>query len=120
MRRLELHKTNVVNEKIDVVCDDRDPENGNASHVYYVDCDGSENGSTITFQHGPVKENGINGLTNEVLLAIVADRLDGFQSSRFACAENERARMHVLGALDALKSRTANRVARGVEGTQVV
>jgi len=40
---------------------------------------------TILFQNGPIGEVGVNGVTNEALLAIVADRLRGFQGGPTAC-----------------------------------
>ncbi len=42
----------------------------------------------INFQEGPIKEVGINGLTNEDLIVMVIERLEGFQNSEFACADN--------------------------------
>lgn len=72
----------------------------------------------IAFQNGPILENGLNGITNEALLAIVLDRLDCFQQGPFACDENGIALEHVYLALLALKLRTARRIARGVEGKE--
>lgn len=66
----------------------------------------------IYFQNGPIKEVGTNGLTHEVLLAIVIDRLQGFQRGQYACAENQTALDAVLAAQESLLNRT-----RGVEGT---
>lgn len=71
----------------------------------------------LTFQHGPIKECGLNGLTNEDLLIIVADRLRSFQESRFACAENADALGSVEDALASLEARTVRRMQEGVEGT---
>ncbi len=56
-----------------------------------------------------------NGVTNEVLLAIVIDRLEGFQAGPFACDENARALNFCEFALDELHRRTRDRSARGVE-----
>ena len=74
----------------------------------------------ITFQKGP-PQNGasINGVTNETLLAIVLDCLDGFQSGPFACAQNAEAQEHLRKAIAALQGRTQERVDRGVEGQTV-
>ena len=55
------------------------------------------------------------GITNEALLAVVIDRLDGFQAGPFNCAENEEARNAAKNALDALHRRTLARIERGVE-----
>jgi len=72
-------------------------------------------GLNMKFQDGPLAE-GINGLTNEVLLAILEDRLVGFQSGPFACEANAFALAHVREALEILHARTAERSGRGVEG----
>jgi hypothetical protein len=71
----------------------------------------------IRFQNGPIKENGVNGCQNEDLLAIVIDRLEGFQSGELACEENQCALEHIRSALKCLNARTKDRQARGVEGT---
>lgn len=55
------------------------------------------------------------GVTNEALLAVVIDRLEGFQSGPFACDENQTALDHARDSLAALHSRTRERFARGVE-----
>ncbi len=76
-------------------------------------------GLNMKFQDGPIT-NGVNGLTNEVLLAILEDRLVGFQTGPFAHKMNETALIHIRSAMDALRSRTDERDERGVEGTHTV
>jgi hypothetical protein len=71
----------------------------------------------ISFQNGPIAEAGVNGLTQEALLAIVADRLRSFQAGPYACPENGDALAAVEEAMACLHSRTKARMARGVEGT---
>ena len=66
----------------------------------------------------PEGRDDINGLTNEVLLAIMIDRLNHFQLTPFACTENETAIEHMKKALDALKERTRRRAWQGVLNTQ--
>ena len=73
----------------------------------------------LEFQNGNPAEK-INGISNEALLAIVADRLEGFQSGPFVCLDNEAALEHVKCALKALSYRTQERIERGVEGTLTV
>ena len=107
---------------IRVTADERDAVNGNASHNYR--CGWPETGGVIhyvyiPFQNGPVKENAINGITNEILLAMIIDRLEGFQTSPFACDENTEALASLNHALNVLQLRTRKRVARGVEGTHI-
>lgn len=60
--------------------------------------------------------DGVNGVTHEVLLAIVAHRLSSFQRGPFANVENREALSHVESALELLRLRTAERDARGVLG----
>lgn len=71
----------------------------------------------ILFQNGPIKEAGVNGITQEALLTVVIDRLRSFQSGPFACDANQTALEHCSDALYALQSRTRERIKRGVEGT---
>lgn len=79
----------------------------------------------LNFQNGPVTKGlegrleGVNGITNEVLLAIVEYRLQGFQSGEFSCRENAIALTHIQDALMWLQKRTRDRLERGVEGQQV-
>lgn len=120
MREITDHKTNPCNEAIRVTADDLNPENGNASHVYYVDYRnrfGNIDEQVVRFQDGPLKESGVNGTTQEVLLAILIDRLRCFQTSKYANDYNARALAACTEALNALKARTSDREARGVEGT---
>jgi hypothetical protein len=69
----------------------------------------------VEFQFGPVKVYGVNGATSEAYLAILIHRLQHL-NSLFPCAENQRALNHMQLALEALESRTKDRLARGVEG----
>jgi len=73
--------------------------------------------STVLFQNGPISEFGVNGVTQEALLAIVIDRLRSFQSGPFSCRENAIALTHIEEALMWLQRRTIARIKRGVEGT---
>jgi hypothetical protein len=105
-----------------------EPGAGGANHWYMVtgydaktnpSADESINltRSSILFQNGPIKESGVNGLTQEALLAIVIDRLQSFQRGPFKSKFNEDALYHAKMALNTLKSRTEERIARNVEGT---
>lgn len=71
----------------------------------------------INFQNGPIKDVGVNGVTQEALLAIVIDRLRSFQAGPYACDDNQWALEHLEAALGFLQKRTRARIARGVEGT---
>ena len=71
----------------------------------------------ILFQNGPIAEAGVNGITQEVLLAILMDRLRSFQSGPYACRENALALTKLEEAQHWLQARTIGRMKRGVEGT---
>lgn len=130
MRKITDHIANPVNDKLEILVLDP-PGPGGANHVYAISgmdltrntaaLQASENypddSAVIMFQCGPINEHGVNGTTQEVLIAIVIDRLRSFQAGPFACPENADALAHATEALEALKSRTKARMARGVEGT---
>ena len=73
--------------------------------------------SEICFQHGPIKESGVNGCHNEDLITILIDRLEHFQDGDFNCFENQAALEALRLALVCLHERTREREVRGVEGT---
>jgi hypothetical protein len=134
LRTLDEHKVNPANDQLQVLVVD-EPGAGGASHLYRIDGFSSETNVSspyeglygepathahILFQNGPIAETGVNGLTHEVLLAILVDRLRSFQAGPYACVENHNALDHVEHALFHLRQRTLKRVARGVEGTHTV
>jgi hypothetical protein len=71
----------------------------------------------VFFQDGPTDNGNFNGFTNESYLAILINRLRGFQGGKFACEESARALFHLTQGLQCLKLRTLEREERGVEGT---
>lgn len=99
-----------------------EPGAGGANHKYAI-CwpspveGGPDDACYVNFQNGPIKEFGVNGVTQEALLAIVIDRLISFQAGPFACYDNEVALSNCQFALERLQQRTKARIARGVEGT---
>lgn len=119
MRTITDHIVNPANDRIAINVVD-EPGAGGANHEYDVVVDNGTTGFTvrISFQNGPIAENGVNGLTQEVLLAIVADRLRSFQAGKFSCRENALALTKIEEAQHWLQSRTRSRMQRGVEGTQ--
>lgn len=116
MRTINEHKVNSANDRIEITVVD-EPGQGGANHEYMVHLPDERGGFRISFQNGPINENGVNGLTQEVLLAIVADRLRSFQSGPYACRENALALTKIEEAQHWLHSRTLARMQRGVEGT---
>ena len=93
------------------------PGAGGAYHEYEIRKPDSAICCRVSFQNGPIKEAGVNGVTQEALLAIVIDRLRAFQAGPFACDTNAAALTHCQLALQELQMRTRERMARGVEGT---
>jgi hypothetical protein len=58
-----------------------------------------------------------NGCFVETVIAAAIDRIEYYQRGKFACANNEMVLMRLHDALAILGLRTADREARGVEGT---
>lgn len=132
MREIETHKVNPCNDVLKIEVADA-PGSGGANHRYLISGFSekanpssrnyqlpqvdSRSSVEILFQNGPIAEAGVNGLTQEVLLAIVEDRLQAFQNGPFATEENSRALAAVKEAQHWLQFRTLKRMARGVEGT---
>jgi hypothetical protein len=115
MREIATHKINPVNDKLVVEALDG-PGPGGASHLYRITLP-SAYFADLIFQNGPIAEAGINGITHEALLAILIDRLEGFQGGPFKSQTNGDALYHLREALKFLHSRTKERMSRGVEGT---
>lgn len=118
MRELTDHIVSgdqAVQLKIEVI---DEPGQGGANHAYVISGTTNPDFDTdIFFQNGPIKEFGVNGITQEALLAIVIDRLRSFQAGPFSCRENAIALTHCEDALMWLQRRTVARIKRGVEGT---
>lgn len=129
MRTIDHHKVNGCNELLAISVRD-EPGHGGACHHYQIVQDGTKaiGGGpaapgfcyAIVFQNGPINEVGVNGITHEALLAILQDRLEGFQSGPFACNDNQEALEAVKKAQSVLQRRTKERLARGVEGTHKI
>ncbi len=113
-----------LNDIIAITCDERDPENGGASHAYrggipiksgafidYHDC------LRLDFQHGPRDDpNSTPGLTDAAVLAVLIDRYEGFQSGPLACPENEGVLKCLRFALLHMLDRADDRHEQGVLG----
>lgn len=122
VREIYSHKVGGLNEVLRVIAfDDRGP--GNANHDYRIEpttCGGNAIGTRIEFQKGPLQETIYpNGISNEALLAVLIDRLEGFQSGPYSCRENAIALTHLQDAMHWLQHRTRERLARGVEGKSI-
>lgn len=133
MRELTGHKVNPANDVLTVAVIDQ-PGSGGACHRYeisgfdpktnpssdHTDAEDLFTSKTILFQNGPINEVGVNGVTHEVLLAILIDRMEGFQAGPYASHDNQEALDAMRVAQTALQRRTLARMARGVEGTHTV
>ena len=125
MRTLNEHKVNPGNDRLTVTVVD-EPGHGGANHRYEIG--GIDDGRLycLDFQNGPISSTiadgitGVNGITHEVLLAIVADRLRSFQKGPYACKANACALTHIEEAQHWLQQRTLERMRRGVEGTHEI
>jgi hypothetical protein len=116
-----MRKLTIGSEKYTQVfaCDEKE---FNANHHYSVST--TKEPSTIVgevkFQKGAIKENGVNGVMNEDLIAMVIDRLESFQQSDYKCRENALAITKLEEALLWLRKRTLDREARNIEGTSAI
>ena len=81
-------------------------------------------GLTISWQNGPLgrgeNRRPPNGAFVETVTLATIKRLEFYQASKFACAENAEALVHLNLALHILENRTKNREARQVEGTHAL
>lgn len=122
VREIRDHKVNEVNDGLDIFATD-EPGHGGANHAYqctWTRKDGTPGAAGVIFQNGTLRDEGVNGVTHEALLAIVADRLRAFQAGQFACRENALALTKIEEAMHWLHARTRARVNRGVEGQHKV
>lgn len=124
MREITTHQTNDCNKRIKIHVRESESEGRFGYLVEVIDKDVNLIYACVDFEfhRGDITEVGVIGLTNEVLYAILIDRLEGHQTQhdgKFACEENAEALAHTRLALQELEKRTRKRVARGVEGKQV-
>lgn len=109
----------LTNKYTEVFHEPKEEMNYNAPHEFVVveTKDHSNVLAHLRFQEGPIKEHGVNGVTNEDLIAMVITRLDHFNQTDFRCRENSMAITKLEEALLWLRKRTVGRENRGVEGT---
>ena len=124
-RQLFDHKNNKFNrECVDVFTVDDGAVDG-ANHHYRIEVYDRYNGKAeagikgfcdVRFQNGGLKEVGANGITDQALLAIVLDRLRGFNEGQFRCRENSIMITKLEEALMWGAKRADDRSRRNVEG----
>lgn len=114
-RHVTLHQVDACNRALTVIGYPRGEPAWDCSDYRVFGIDGGEaddpqdHGYPLTFQRGPVFEFGRNGLTNEVLLAVVIDRLESFQEGPHACVENSQAISHLRFVLGLMRQRSERR-----------
>jgi len=110
-----------------------EPGSGGANHLYNITGFNSASNpsdpwtkrhgqptehSTVLFQNGPINEVGVNGVTHEALLAILIDRMEGFQKGPYASTDNQEALEAMRVAQTALQRRCgSDRAAASYAGT---
>lgn len=121
------HKISVLNrDHIEVYATDEADVDG-AHHAYVIEVDKTPTEADVikqtsilplNFQKGGLKEAGINGISDQALLAVVLDRLRGFQSGPYSCRDNAIAITKLEECLMWMAKRYVERAARGVEGVR--
>jgi len=109
-------------ESLVIEADELDPPGGMASHSYKVTigADFPKEVATIQFQQGPRGEAYSKpGVIDNVLLAIIADRMECFNAGPYSCRENALVLTHVQEAMFWLRHRADTRAKRGVLGKNV-
>lgn len=98
-----------------------EPGSGGANHRYVIYTVNEPHVllCEIDFQNGPVPQSGVNGVTQEALIAVCMHRLESFQGGPFPSPDNAEALAHLAKAMECLQRRTKTRLERGVEGTLV-
>jgi hypothetical protein len=122
LRQIVDHIINPANDQIQILVTD-EPNAGGANHRYEVT--GFKTGTNVSlserdpdakskivllFQNGPINEVSVNGVTQEVLLTIVADRLRSFQTGPYSCKENACALTKIEEVQHWLQQRTIARM----------
>ena len=125
VRQITMHKIDDLNKELALTCEKLPGENGDCYRIYAGELDTfdafidparahrlSQACVSIKFQNGDPATVGLNGITNEVLLAILRDRLEIFQRSPNACPENAEALENLQRASHALGLRAQRMKAR--------
>jgi hypothetical protein len=123
MRHLEDHKVTTLNRECVTVRAVDAKDSDGAHHLYQIDVRDPQKGSNIyrtmlMFQKGGLQDVGPNGLTDQALIAIVLDRMRGFQEGPYKCDENIPVILHLESVLEVFRIRAEERAARGVEGVR--
>lgn len=120
MRYIDSHHDgHGLNESLEIVADDADQSG--ASHSYTIDIVNGQQRhqvARVQFQKGPRhEEESTPGCTEASLLAILIDRLRGFQAGPYPCKENAVVLTKLEECMMWVKERAHARAKRGVLGT---
>ena len=115
------HDGHGLNESIIIRTDE--PDGSGAAHLYEAhiasDADGWQI-ARVQFQKGPRNVEGSTpGMTEAAVLAILIDRLRGFQSGPYSCRENAIQLTKLEEVLHWTKARADERAKRGVLGHNI-
>lgn len=118
MRQIDDHHDgHGLNESIAIRTDV--PDQSGAAHAYSAMI-GETIVATVQFQQGPRNvEGSIPGMTEAALLAILIDRLRGFQAGPYSCRENAIQLTKLEEVLHWTKARADARAKRGVLGHNI-
>lgn len=127
-RPLFDHKNNKFNRQcVEVFTTDAVQQDG-ANHAYRIEVydrydgkkdEGMRAKCELPFQNGGLKEVGANGITDQALLAIILDRMRGFNDGPFRCRENSIIITKIEEALMWMEKRANDRSRRNVEGERI-
>lgn len=113
----EHHDGHGLNESIEITTDE--PDGSGAAHYYDLLIGGDLIGK-IQFQKGPRNVEGSTpGATEAAILAVLIDRLRGFQAGPYSCRENAIQLTKLEEVLHWTKARADARAKRGVLGQNV-
>lgn len=103
-------------EAIKLTMSGKDVVAGNGRHVFTAEIDGVRV-MDIQFQHGPRHVQGSkSGIIDSVLLAVLIERYEAFQSGQYHCTENDAVLGHLRQAMEMVKARAKERASRDVLG----
>lgn len=110
------HDGHGLNEKLLIFTDQ--PDQSGAAHNYEIIYEGAGIVAGIQFQQGPRNVEGSTpGVTEAALLAVLIDRLRGFQAGPYGCRENAIQLTKLEEVLHWTRARADARAKRGVLGT---
>lgn len=119
--KMELESDLLTKNYTKITCENSKDWKFNVPHHFEVSSvEKEEVVGKVNFQEGPIKENGVNGVSNEDLINMIIARLEAFQRTDYNCPENAMAITKLEESLMWLRKRTNSRSKRGVEGTSTI